>query len=105
MTRGVTLDYALCAAVAIANMISRYALRKRNAKGLRIRQSRLVRWPYHFAAWLRDDRIIGIVGTTPAMCSCRMCGNPRRKWGNAGMALTMQERRASTINEWDDYDE
>lgn len=100
-----TLDCVICAVVTITKMISRYALRKRNAKGRRIRHERLVCWPYHFAAWWRDDRIIGIVGTTPAMCSCRMCGNPRRKWGNAGMALTMQERRAPTINEWGDYDE
>ena len=42
--------------------------------------------------WWRDDptpRMIGIKAHTPAMCSCHMCGNPRKYWKEK----TIQERR------------
>ncbi len=32
---------------------------------------------------------------TPAPCSCNMCGNPRRYYGNSKLALTRQELRSS----------
>ena len=28
---------------------------------------------------------------TAALCSCAMCGNPRRYYGNSAVALTLQE--------------
>lgn len=31
---------------------------------------------------------------TPTMCSCFMCGNPRKYYGNSKAALTVQELRA-----------
>ena len=34
-------------------------------------------------------RMIGIKAHTPAMCSCHMCGNPRKYWKEK----TIQERR------------
>jgi hypothetical protein len=42
--------------------------------------------------WWRDDqtpRMIGIKAHTPALCSCYMCGNPRKYWKEK----TIQERR------------
>ncbi len=33
--------------------------------------------------------------STPHPCSCMMCGNPRRHYGNQRIALTMQEIRSS----------
>jgi len=35
---------------------------------------------------------------TPAICSCWMCGNPRRYFGDR----TVQERRAIQTEGWDD---
>ncbi len=37
-----------------------------------------------------DPAIIGAVAHTPAACSCTMCGNPRKHFGD----LTIQERKA-----------
>ncbi|MDZ5455331.1 hypothetical protein [Azohydromonas lata] len=39
-----------------------------------------------------DDRRLGIVISTAALCSCHMCGNPRRYWKTKD-ALTVQEQR------------
>ncbi|WP_416191735.1 hypothetical protein [Neisseria sp. CCUG12390] len=33
--------------------------------------------------------------TTPCLCSCRMCGNPRKFHGNSRAARTVAERRAA----------
>ena len=41
--------------------------------------------------WWQDEtpRMIGIKAHTPALCSCQMCGNPRKYWKEK----TIQERR------------
>jgi hypothetical protein len=41
--------------------------------------------------WYRNlsDRHLGIVVNTPRVCSCPLCGNPRRHWNE----MTVQERR------------
>lgn len=39
-----------------------------------------------------DERRLGIVASTAALCSCHMCGNPRRYWKTKD-ALTVQEQR------------
>ena len=47
--------------------------------------------------WMEDEpdkRDIGRAGTTPAVCSCSMCGNPRKHYGNKRSARTIQEQRA-----------
>mgnify|MGYP000002621467 FL=1 len=36
---------------------------------------------------------IGQHVATPARCSCWMCGNPRRFYGNGHVALTVQQLR------------
>ncbi len=42
--------------------------------------------------WWEDvsPRMVGIKAHTPALCSCWMCGNPRKYWKEK----TIQERRA-----------
>jgi hypothetical protein len=40
------------------------------------------------ACWT-DARVIGMFKNTPCRCSCRMCGNGRRHWGDP----TFQELR------------
>ena len=70
-------------------MISRESVRKRWMKGKRIMKS--------FSRWMEDEpdkRDIGRAGTTPAVCSCSMCGNPRKHYGNKRSARTIQEQRA-----------
>lgn len=65
-------------------MISRESLRIRARKGRKI-----------LAAW-RDEptrKNIGVRGTTPRPCSCWMCGNPRKHYGNGKHAKSMQELR------------
>lgn len=63
-------------------MIARTALRIRWRKGMRIRHARGL------------QKRIGLYGATPCLCSCWMCGNPRRFNGNGKHGLTMQERKA-----------
>ena len=49
-----------------------------------------------FSQWDRivpDERIIGKYLNTPKPCSCPMCGNPRRHFGQR----TVQERRAEGL--------
>ena len=39
--------------------------------------------------WDESPRMVGKKAHTPAMCSCHMCGNPRKYWKEK----TIQERR------------
>ena len=45
----------------------------------------------HDKWWWGDEtpRMIGIKAHTPALCSCHMCGNPRKYWKEK----TIQEKR------------
>ena len=45
------------------------------------------------------QRNVGLRAHTACLCSCWMCGNPRRRYGNARASLTMQELRALDIDE------
>ena len=47
--------------------------------------------------WWQDasPRMIGIKAHTPALCSCWMCGNPRKYWKEK----TIQEKRKEEHNE------
>lgn len=43
-----------------------------------------------FAKWRPlDESNVGILACTPQLCSCYMCGNPRKHWNEK----TMQEKR------------
>lgn len=42
-------------------------------------------------AWATNERNAGLFANHGKVCSCYMCGNPRRYWGE----LTMQEKRAN----------
>lgn len=44
-----------------------------------------------------SDRHLGMVVSTPKVCSCWMCGNPRKKLGEA----TVQELRSIQDEGWD----
>lgn len=52
------------------------------------------------STWARDlppaqrARAAGRLATTPCPCSCWMCGNPRRHFGNTALARTRQEQAA-----------
>ncbi len=46
----------------------------------------------------KDPAVIGCVAHTPAACSCMICGNPRKNFGE----LTIQERRAFQDNIWEE---
>ena len=52
---------------------------------------------YHnwFSWFEQTPRIIGKKAHTPAMCSCHMCGNPRKYWKEK----TIQERRNEIVLE------
>lgn len=41
--------------------------------------------------WDTTERTAGLFANHGKVCSCWMCGNPRRFWGE----LTMQEKRAN----------
>ena len=38
---------------------------------------------------------IGVYAHTPKLCSCHMCGNPRKYLGNSKNAKTIQELRGA----------
>lgn len=40
-----------------------------------------------------DDVRLGIVTSTPATCSCWMCGNPRKYWGDKTRQELMSEEK------------
>lgn len=46
----------------------------------------------------QTDRQLGIVAQTPAVCSCWMCGNPRKFFSE----LTMQEKKFKQTDGWED---
>jgi len=60
-----------------------------------------------YCNWYPDDNIyhpkrFGSLRKTNVMCSCDMCGNLRRsRWASKKEKLTMQERKAAQIDEWD----
>lgn len=47
--------------------------------------------------WKASDRALGIHANTPTPCSCGMCGNPRKYYGNSKHGQTLPER--TTANE------
>ncbi len=51
----------------------------------------------HYNGWAcSNNRAQGKVATTATLCSCWMCGNPRRKMKGTDR-LTMQERKAGLM--------
>ena len=68
-------------------MVNRENVRIRRNKGKRLCKS-IFRYSDHKPT----ARNVGMLGTTPALCSCHMCGNPR-KFAKGDERLTMQERR------------
>jgi len=62
-------------------------LKKRLKEALRSGSENAV----NYAEWLHRTPRMRV--DTPCACSCHMCGNPRRKYGNSKAALTMQELR------------
>lgn len=76
-------------------MISRTGLRIRWRKGRRVSHARSSCGQYpRYRYEDSERRNVGLYGTTPCLCSCWMCGNPRRWQGNSRHGLTMQERKA-----------
>ena len=63
-------------------------------EALRIRRKRGIIMARRYRNQL-TPRNIGLLGTTPRPCSCWMCGNPRRYFGQP----TMQERRAAPMED------
>ncbi|MGO4332011.1 hypothetical protein AB4Z48_37250 [Cupriavidus sp. 2TAF22] len=62
------------------------------AKGRAYRRAQVARlkvYRRNYLCGLRNEREIGRAVWTPTLCSCWMCGNPRRHMGER----TIQERR------------
>ena len=72
-------------------MISRESVLRRKRLGER----QVKRWDYPPEYCTATK--IGKAGTTRKPCSCWMCGNKRRYYGNAGLSKTMQEARLLPI--------
>lgn len=60
----------------------------------RVSRQRKRRQPYYFDGRTGDDyaRVLGIATNTAVLCSCWMCGNPRR---HRPSEITLAERRAA----------
>ena len=53
----------------------------------------------HKNGFTKDPKRIGSAAHTPKPCSCYMCGNPRKHFGE----ITRQEQKAPIVR-WDDWD-
>jgi len=51
---------------------------------------------YYGSLAVDDPRYIGKIAHARRLCSCWLCGNPRRHWGQA----TIQELRANPMSDW-----
>lgn len=51
---------------------------------------------YYGGLAANDPRHIGKIAHARRLCSCQLCGNPRRHWGQA----TIQEMRANQTFDW-----
>jgi len=53
--------------------------------------------------WLdkSNERMVGIVSKTPRLCSCWMCGNSRKYFGE----ISSQEKKAKERDEFDSTEE
>ena len=69
---------------------SNRALRRHHLRRLRNRRKHY-RWVRIHENGLLTGRELGIVTRTPKICSCTICGNPRRHFGD----VTLQERKAA----------
>ena len=43
--------------------------------------------------WIASGKAIGIHADTPTRCSCDMCGNPRKHYGNGKHGQTLGEQK------------
>lgn len=43
--------------------------------------------------WVASGKAIGIHADTPTRCSCDMCGNPRKHYGNGKHGRTLEEQK------------
>lgn len=43
--------------------------------------------------WKSSGKAIGIHANTPTRCSCDMCGNPRKHYGNGKHGRTLEEQQ------------
>lgn len=79
---------------------SRRALRRHHTARLKHKRR------YDFCVYSRDGRRtfcpINRHVITPCPCSCRLCGNPRKFYGNGQAAKTVAERRrlAAANEDW-----
>jgi hypothetical protein len=60
----------------------------RRAQALKKKTWAAKTFKYHYMTELTEAGI-GIRAHTPAICSCHMCGNPRKHWKQ----VTLQERK------------
>lgn len=59
---------------------------KRAVRRHHIKRLKKARRYYMCALHRRDNpKFIGILANTAALCSCYMCGNPRRMWGQISL--------------------
>ena len=89
-------------------MTIKHSRAQRRHDRARLKEKRQFHWGYgHKDEWVgrtpdvageinhMSPAVAGMVISTPAPCSCSMCGNPRRNsWGEN--PLTMQEQKASS---------
>ncbi len=71
-----------------------YWMRSKKRASRRHHRARLKKKRQYYRGRRLTDAALGIVVNTPTLCSCWMCGNPRKYFGEQ----TIQERRASCRN-------
>ena len=65
------------------------AERRAKAERAKERAKRQLTLMWSDSNWPVTDKAVGLHATTPKLCSCYMCGNPRRYFRE----LTLQEQR------------
>lgn len=75
--------------------------RRHHAKRLKVKRwkenARCSNPQYQNWAWVENNACRRV--HTATQCSCAMCGNPRRHYGNSAKALTRQELRISMVED------
>ncbi len=79
-------------------MNKRERIRITKRKGVRILNERRQYSPLH-AISPDNRRHVGVDGRSPQRCSCFMCGNPRKYFGNSYESLTLAEKKALLYEE------
>ena len=77
------------------------AERRANAERAKARAKRQLKVMWRFGLCPLNERAVGLHAATPKLCSCYLCGNPRRYFGEITLREQKRnERELAEMEEW-----